>query len=134
MLEDRSAIGGLRRSSRLVAGRWLRVAFVVGAGGALVIAAGPLLGAFLVPGTDAPLPLLNVVAAVVYALAMPYVALTTTYLSVDARVQLALEPPDIRATLPAEVDPLPGISPDPGDPATDARSEDAKGGQGADVG
>ena len=87
-LEDRSAIGGLRRSSRLVAGRWLRVAFVVGAGGALVIAAGPLLGAFLVPGTDAPLPLLNVVAAVVCALAMPYVALTTTYLSVDARVQL----------------------------------------------
>ena len=40
--------------------------------------------------TDAPLPLLNVVAGIVYALAMPFVALTTAY--ADARVREELEP------------------------------------------
>jgi hypothetical protein len=129
VLEDRSAVGGLRRSARLVSGRWLRLALVVGIGGTLVVAAGPLLGALLVLATDAPLPLLNSVAAIVYALAMPYVALTTTYLYVDARIRLELEPPDPRTTLPAEIDPLPGISPAPGDPAADDRSGDANRGQ-----
>ena len=49
-------------------------------------------------------PLLNVVAGVVYALAMPFVALTTTYVYLDARVRVELEPGDRRAELPPEVD------------------------------
>ena len=53
--------------------------------------------------TDAPLALLNLVAGVVYALAMPFVALTTTYLYFDARVHVALAPPKER-TLPAEIE------------------------------
>ena len=41
-LEDRTAIGALRRSSfRLVRGRWLRVASLVNVGSALALAAGP---------------------------------------------------------------------------------------------
>ena len=74
-LEDRSALQSLRRSSALVWGRWLRVAFIVGIGALLALAAGPLLGALLIFLTEAPLVLLNIVAGVVYALAMPFVAL-----------------------------------------------------------
>jgi hypothetical protein len=35
---------------------------------------------------------------------MPYVALTTTYVYVDARVRVELEPHDRREELPPEVD------------------------------
>ncbi|MGE5274967.1 MAG: hypothetical protein ACM3QU_14550 [Verrucomicrobiota bacterium] len=90
-VENCSAVGGLRRSSRLVRGRWFRVASLVGVGALLALAAGPLVGAALIALTDAPLALLNVVAGVVYALAMPFVALTTCYVYFDARVSEELE-------------------------------------------
>jgi hypothetical protein len=101
-LEGRPALNALRRSSALVRGRWLRVASLVGVGALLALAAGPFLGAVLILLTNAPLALLNVVAGVVYALAMPLVALTTTYVYLDARVREELEAavPD---SLPAEV-------------------------------
>jgi hypothetical protein len=51
----------------------------------------------------APLPLLNVIAGVVYALAMPFVALTTTYVYFDSRASNELEPAE-PATLPAELE------------------------------
>jgi hypothetical protein len=63
------------RSSALVRGRWLRVASLVGVGALLAIAAGPLLGALLILVADATLPVLNLVAGVVDALAMLFVAL-----------------------------------------------------------
>jgi hypothetical protein len=102
-LEGRSGVGALRRSSALVRGRWFRVASLVGVGAVLALAAGPLLGATLILLTDAPLALMNVVAGVVYALAMPLIALTTTYVYLDARVREELEPavPD---KLPAEIE------------------------------
>ena len=102
-LEDRPAIEGLRRSSALVRGRWLRVASLVGVGALLTFVAGPLLGATLILLTDAPLPLMNVVAGIVYALAMPLVALTTTYVYVDARIREELEPAAPEA-LPSEIE------------------------------
>ena len=70
----------------------------------LALAAGPLLGALLIFVTDAPLALLNVVAGVVYALAMPFVALTTTYVYFDARVRESLEPAAAVDVLPAEAE------------------------------
>jgi hypothetical protein len=102
-IEDRSGLGGLRRSAELVRGRWLRVASLVGVGALLALAAGPLLGAVLILGTDAPLPLLNVVAGVVYSLAMPFVALATTYVYSDARARKELAPASEPDVLPAEI-------------------------------
>jgi hypothetical protein len=103
-LEGQSAAGALGGSSRLVRGRWLRVASLVGAGSVLVLVAGPLLGALLIFVTDAPLALLNLVAGVVYALAMPFVALTTSYVYFDARTRTELEPADEPDELPAEIE------------------------------
>jgi hypothetical protein len=102
-LEDRSAVDALRRSAQLVRRRWLRVASLVGVGAALTLVAGPLLGALLILLTDAPLALLNVVAGVVYGLAMPFVALVTSYVYFDARARVELEPAEEPDELPAEI-------------------------------
>ena len=102
-LEERTGLGTLRRSSELVRGRWFRVASLVGVGAVLALAAGPLLGALLIFATDAPLALLNVVAGVVYALAMPFVALITANVYFDARARLELEPELHPDELPAEI-------------------------------
>src|SRR5215510_5062981 len=104
VLEDRSARGGLGRSYALVRGRWLRVASLVGVGAVLALAAGPLLGAILIFLTNAPLALVNVVAGIVYVLTMPFVALTTTYVSFDARVRNEVEPELEPGPLPAEIE------------------------------
>ena len=69
----------------------------------LALAAGPLIGAVLIVVTDAPLPLLNVVAGVIYAVALPFVALTTSYVYFDARTRVELEPADEVDELPAEI-------------------------------
>ena len=106
-LEDGGTLRGLcalRRSAELVRGRWLRVASLVGLSAAIALAAGPLLGALLILATSAPLALLNVVAGVVYALAMPFVALVTAYVYFDARVREELEPDDGATELPAEIE------------------------------
>ncbi len=102
-LEDRSAFDALRRSSALVRHRWARVASLVGAGSVIALVAGPVLGVLLIFVTDAPLALVNVVAGVVYALAMPFVALTTSYVYFDVRSRFELEPRDERRELPAEI-------------------------------
>jgi hypothetical protein len=102
-LENASALGGLRRSSELVRGHWFKVAslIVVGAGAALVL--GPVVGALLIFATDAPFALLNIVAGVVYVLAMPLVALTTAYVYLDAIVRERLEPTGRVDELPSEL-------------------------------
>jgi hypothetical protein len=101
-LERVSALRALRRSGRLVRRRWLKVASLIVLGGGLVLVAGPLVGVGLILGTDAPFWLVNVIAGIVYALAMPFVALTTGYLYFDARArQEALDEAD-PAELPAE--------------------------------
>ena len=104
-VEGRSALGGLRRSYALVHGHWLRVASLVGASALITLAAGPLLGATLILLSDAlPLALLNVVAGVVYALAMPFVALTTTYVYFDLRAREELATEAATGPMPAEID------------------------------
>jgi hypothetical protein len=103
-LEGLSARASVRRSAGLVRGRWLRVASLVGIGATLAFVAGPLLGALLIFATDVPLALLNVIAGVVYAVALPFVALTTAYVYFDARVREELELTEPSPTeLPAEI-------------------------------
>ena len=102
-VEDRPALASLHRSAELVRRRWVRVASLVGVSAVLALAAGPLLGAVLIFLTNAPLPLLNLVAGVVYAAAMPFVALTTSYVYFDTRTRHELEPADEPDELPAEI-------------------------------
>jgi hypothetical protein len=102
-LEGLRAGETLRRSGRLVRPQWLKVATLALVGAALALAAGPLVGALLIVATSAPLWILNLVAGVVYALAMPFVALVTAYVYFDARArdELAEREPD---RLPAELE------------------------------
>jgi hypothetical protein len=102
-LEERRAYPTLRRSADLVRGHWFRVASLVGVGVVLAVAIGPLVGALLIIATDAPFAILNVVAGIVYALAMPFVALVTAYVYFDARVRHELEPVPEHDELPAEI-------------------------------
>ena len=102
-LEGCSALGALGRSGRLVRRRWLKVASLALAGAALALLAGPLLGALLIVATSAPLWVLNMVAGVVYAVTMPFVALTTAYLYFDARTRSELDPERDPDELPAEI-------------------------------
>ncbi|HEX3291881.1 MAG TPA: hypothetical protein VHR46_10850 [Gaiella sp.] len=101
-LEDRDAVGALRRSAELVRRRWLRVGSLVGLGGLIALLAGPVVGALLIFVSNSSLALLNLVAGVVYAITLPFVALVTSYVYFDARVREKLEPRDVRRELPAE--------------------------------
>jgi hypothetical protein len=102
-LEGVGALAALRRSRRLVRGHWLKVASLVVAGGGLVLLLGPLIGALLILATSAPFWLVNVVAGAIYALAMPFVALTTAYLYFDCRVRDELRTEEVGDRLPAEI-------------------------------
>ena len=102
-LERLGALAGLRRSRLLVQGAWLKVASLIVVGAALAIAAGPVVGALLILATSAPFWLVNVIAGVIYTVAMPLVALTTTYVYFDRRVADELAEP-ASSELPAEIE------------------------------
>ena len=85
-------------------GRWLKVASLIVAGGALVVVVGPLIGVLLILGTDAPFWLINVIAGIVYAIAMPFVALVTAYVYFDAMTRGELEPVNELTELPPEIE------------------------------
>jgi hypothetical protein len=106
-LERLSARSALRRSGRLVRKRWLKVTSLIVVGGALVIVVGPLLGVLLILTTNTPFWLVNVIAGAVYAIAMPFVGLTTAYVYLDAKARGELEATSRVTELPAEFE-LPG--------------------------
>ena len=93
-LEDLTAVEALRRSSRLVRHGWLKVGSLTIVGAAAALVAGAFAGALLILVTNAPLPLLDLVAGVIYAVTLPFVALTTAYVYFDMRVrdELSTEP------------------------------------------
>jgi hypothetical protein len=102
-LEGRSALGALRRSGELVRRQWLKVGTLVVLAAALALAIGPLIGTALIFVTSLPFSVTNILSGVVYAVALPFVALTTVYVYFDTlvRERLAEEPgPD---ELPAEI-------------------------------
>jgi hypothetical protein len=100
--EGCAALEALRRSRLLVRGHWLKVASLAVFGAALALVLGPLVGALLILLTNAPLSTLNLVAGVVNAVTMPFVALITAYVYFDARARVELEPADEPDRLPAE--------------------------------
>ena len=105
-LESLSGLGALRRSGSLVRREWFKVLSLVVATGGLVLLSGPVLGGLLLLATSASFAVINIVSGLVYAVAMPLVGITTTYVYYDvlAREHLAeREPPP--AELPAEVTP-----------------------------
>jgi hypothetical protein len=99
-LEERSALGALGRSGSLVRLQWLKVGTLVVVAAALALVTGPLVGALLILLADLPFELVNVVAALLYAVAMPFIAITTTYVYFDTRVR---EEQEERAPAPAEL-------------------------------
>jgi hypothetical protein len=103
-LEELSAVGGLRRSDRLVRGSWLKVTSLIVIGAALALIAGPVVGVLLILVTAAPFWIVNVVAGLIYALTMPLVAITTTYVYFDRRVDAELAGERIVRQLPAEIE------------------------------
>ena len=102
-LEELSAIGALRRSGRLVRQAWLKVGTLTIVGGALALAAGPFIGALLIFVTSIPLSFINLIAGLVYAVTMPFVAIATTYVYFDTRVRDELAPERELSELPAEI-------------------------------
>jgi hypothetical protein len=92
-LEGLSPFEALRRSGRLVRQKWLKVGSLTILGAAIALVAGPLLGALLILVTNAPLPIVDVVAGIVYAVTLPFVALTTAYVYFDMRVRDELAGP-----------------------------------------
>jgi Membrane domain of glycerophosphoryl diester phosphodiesterase len=102
-VERSSAREALRRSADLVRGRWIRVASLVGLGVGIALAAGPLIGSILIFVSESSLAFLNLIAGIVYAFALPFVALVTSYVYFDARTREELEPRDARDELPAEI-------------------------------
>ena len=103
-LENQSALAALRRSAELVRHQWLKVGTLVAGAGFLAIAAGPFLGALLILLVDAPFALVNVVAGLVYAVAMPFVGITTAYVYHDTLVRERLdEASPAPRELPAEI-------------------------------
>jgi hypothetical protein len=103
-LEERSALEALWRSAELVRREWLKAGTLVAAAAFLAVVAGPLLGALLILLVDAPFELVNVVAGLVYAVAMPLVGITTTYVYYDTLVRERLdESVPTAGELPAEI-------------------------------
>jgi hypothetical protein len=102
-LEKHSAVGGLRRSASLVRRQWLKVGTLVTVAGGIALLIGPLLGALMILLLDAPFELMNIVAGLVYAVAMPFVGITTTYVYYDTAVRERLEGESVAPRdLPAE--------------------------------
>ena len=101
-LDDLSGRAALRRSGGLVRGHWIRVGSLVGLSTVVALLAGPLLGTLLIFASNSSLALLNLVAGVVYAFTLPYVAIVTTFVYMDVRARHELAAEEAPSELPAE--------------------------------
>ena len=99
-LESLSGVGALRRSGSLVRREWFKVLSLVVATAGLVLVSGPVLGGLLLLATSASFAVVNIVSGLIYAVAMPLVGITTTYVYYDvlAREHLAEHEPPARAS------------------------------------
>jgi hypothetical protein len=80
----------------------LKVGSLTILGAAIAFVTGSLAGVLLILVTDAPLAAVDVVAGIVYAVTLPFVALTTAYVYFDTRVRDELAGPVVEQ-LSAEI-------------------------------
>jgi hypothetical protein len=73
----------------------LKVGSLTILGAAIAFVTGSLAGVLLILVTDAPLVAVDVVAGIVYAVTLPFVALTTAYVYFDTRVRDELAGPEV---------------------------------------
>ena len=104
-LEGKGVGGALRRSGQLTHRRWWRVASITVGVAGLALIAGPMLGIMLLLVTNAAFNIVNLIAGLVYTVAMPFVAVATTYLYHDVNVRSVIEATESRVgrELPAEI-------------------------------
>ena len=103
-IEGGSPVGLLRRSAALARGRWWRVAGISLGVTGVALLLGPAVGILVLLASGAAFDLVNLIAAMVYVLALPFAATASAYLYFDLRVRHELEPaPDRREELPPEL-------------------------------
>ena len=100
-----SGLGALRRSSSLTQGHWWRAGSLTLGVLGLALLSGPFIGALALLLTGASFNVVNLIAAVVYVVVMPFAAVVMTYLYFDLRVRHQLEAADParRGELPSEL-------------------------------
>jgi hypothetical protein len=91
MLDDLSAAESLRRSSELVRGQWWRTFGFTTLVDALAVLSGPLFGVGLLLLTDHSLNFINLAAALVYTVTVPYAAIQLTLYYFDLEARAAAE-------------------------------------------
>ena len=95
-LERHGAWTALRRSTALVRGRFFRAAAVLVAAATVPLTLGPVIGVVGLLVAHIPLAVANVISSLVYAMAIPYLAIAATYLYFDLDVRSRLEPRERR--------------------------------------
>jgi hypothetical protein len=101
VLENATGFPALRRSAKLVAGNWWRVASMTLFVTLLALLLGPLCGTLLLFVTHESFNFINFVASLIDTIVLPYAAIATTYLYYDLRLAKQNEPAE-RGVLPAE--------------------------------
>ncbi len=91
LMTDKSIRESFRGSADLVRGRWWHALRTIAPLQLLGVILGPFLGLILI-FTSLPLPLVNVIASLVYALMIPFTAMGTTLLYFDLQVRAETEP------------------------------------------
>jgi hypothetical protein len=105
VIVDDGDVRPLRASARLAGSHWWRTAsitlFVTGT----AIVLGPVIGVLLLLITSASFDFVNMVSAIVYVVALPFAAITTTYLYFDLAVRhrQAAADPGVDIVLPSEL-------------------------------
>jgi LytS/YehU family sensor histidine kinase len=82
-VEHGSGFAALRRSARVTRGHWWRTATVVVGIAGVALLLGPAVGVLTLLFTGAAFDLVNLMAALVYVVALPFAAIVTTYLYFD---------------------------------------------------
>jgi hypothetical protein len=101
ILEDENAIGSLRASARLIRRRWWRTFAITALIDVITILSGPVLGVLILLLTARSLTFIDITGSIVYALVVPYAAISLTlyYFDLQARGEAARSEPTRSASI-----------------------------------